>query len=58
MVYGVTSLSPERATLERVLGLVRGHWPLENKSHWVRDVPFDADRSQGCGGNIPHVLAA
>ncbi len=58
VVYGVTSLRPERATPGRVLELVRGHWALENKSHWVRDVPFDDDRSQGRCGNIPQVMAA
>ena len=58
VVYGVTSLRPERATPGRVLELVRGHWALENKSHWVRDVTFDDDRSQGRCGNIPQVMAA
>jgi predicted transposase YbfD/YdcC len=58
VVYGVTSLNPERATPERVLELVRGHWQIENKSHWVRDVTFDEDRSQVRCGNIPHVMAA
>jgi predicted transposase YbfD/YdcC len=58
MVYGVTSLSPERATPGRVLELVRGHWAIENKSHWVRDVTFDEDRSQVRCGNIPQVMAA
>jgi predicted transposase YbfD/YdcC len=45
VVYGVTSLPPERATPARLLELVRGHWAIENKSHWVRDVTFDEDRS-------------
>src|SRR5229473_1743559 len=58
VVYGVTSLSPERATPGRVLELVRGHWAIENKSHWVRDVTFDADRSQVRCGTIPQVMAA
>jgi predicted transposase YbfD/YdcC len=58
VVYGVTSLSAERATPGRVLELVRGHWAIENKSHWVRDVTFDEDRSQVRGGNIPQVMAA
>jgi predicted transposase YbfD/YdcC len=58
VVYGVTSLRPERATPERLLDLVRGHWQIENKSHWVRDVTFDEDRSQVRCGNIPHVMAA
>ncbi len=58
MVYGVTSLRPERATPGRVLELVRGHWHIENKSHWVHDVTFDEDRSQVRCGNIPQVMAA
>ena len=58
VVYGVTSLSPERGTPERLLTLVRGHWQIENKSHWVRDMTFDEDRSQVRCGNIPQVMAA
>jgi len=58
VVYGVTSLTSERATPGRVLDLVRGHWGIENKSHWVRDVTFDEDRSQVRCGSIPQVMAA
>jgi predicted transposase YbfD/YdcC len=58
VVYGVTSLSPARATPERLLALVRGQWQIENQSHWVRDVTFDEDRSQVRCGNIPQVMAA
>jgi predicted transposase YbfD/YdcC len=58
VVYGVTSLHPERGTPERLLDLVRSHWQSENKSHGVRDVTFDEDRSQVRGGNIPQVMAA
>jgi predicted transposase YbfD/YdcC len=58
VVYGVTSLSSARATPGRVLDLVRGHWSIENKSHWVRDVTFDEDRSQVRCGSIPQVMAA
>jgi predicted transposase YbfD/YdcC len=58
VVYGVTSLCPERATPERLLALVRGQWQIANKLHWVRAVTFDADRSQVRCGHIPHVMAA
>ena len=34
--YGITSLTPEEATAERLLELRRGHWSIENKSHWMR----------------------
>jgi hypothetical protein len=58
VVYGVTRLRPERVTPGPLLEFVRGHWHMENKSPWVRDVPCDADRSQVRCGNIPHVMAA
>src|SRR6266699_5489381 len=58
VVYGVASLRPERAAPGHLLALVRGHWQIENKSHWVRDVTFDEDRSQVRCGNIPQVMAA
>lgn len=58
VVYGITSLSPERAGPERLLQIARGHWHIENRSHWVRDVTFDEDRSQVRVGSIPEVMAA
>jgi hypothetical protein len=57
-VAGGTSLVPERADAARLLTLVRGQGQIENQSHWVRDVTFDEDRSQGRCGNIPQVMAA
>ena len=57
-VYGVTSLSPERASAAQLLTFTREHWHCENKSHWVRDVTFDEDRSQVRQGRLPHVMAA
>ncbi len=58
VVYGVTSLRREHASANQLLELVRHHWHIENKSHWVRDVTFDEDRSQVRSGNIPQVMAA
>lgn len=58
IVYGCTSLSRERASAEELLKIARGHWHIENKSHWVRDVTFDEDRSQVRRGSIPQVMAA
>ena len=56
-VYGITSLSSDRANPEQLLRLVRGHWAIENRLHWVRDVTFDEDRSQVRAGNTPQVMA-
>jgi hypothetical protein len=58
VVYGVTSLGPDRAGSERLLSFVRQHWQIENKVHRRRDVTFDDDRSQVCCGSIPQVMAA
>jgi len=58
IVYGVTSLAPVKADAARLLRLVRHHWRIENKSHWVRDVTFDEDRSQVRCGSIPQMMAA
>lgn len=58
VVYGVTSLSREQARAEQLLKMSRGHWHIENKSHWVRDVTYDEDRSQVRCGSIPQVMAA
>lgn len=58
VVFGVTSLTAHEAGPEALLQLVRQHWHIENRSHWVRDVTFDEDRSQVRVGSIPHVMAA
>ena len=58
VVYGVTSLPPRRASAAALLAYSRAHWRIENRSHWVRDVTFDEDRSQVRVGSIPEVLAA
>jgi predicted transposase YbfD/YdcC len=56
--FGVTSLQRNEADRKRLLELVRGHWSIENKVHWVRDVTFDEDRSQVRVGNAPQMMAA
>ena len=56
--YGITSLTPTQASAEDLLTLRRGHWTIENKLHWIRDVVFHEDASQVRTGNIPHVMAA
>lgn len=57
-VYGITSLSRNRASAEELMEIVRQHWCIENKSHWVRDVIYEEDRSQVRKGSVPQVMAA
>ena len=56
--YAVTSLSPRVAGAERLSRILREHWHIENRVHWVRDVTFDEDRSQVRTGSAPQVMAA
>jgi hypothetical protein len=56
-VYGVTSLSPKRATPAQVLAYNRGHWEIENRLHHVRDLAYDEDRSQVRRARRPHAMA-
>jgi predicted transposase YbfD/YdcC len=56
--YAITSLTPARAAPRRLLAIGRGHWGIENRLHWVRDVTFDEDRCQVRTGAAPQVLAA
>jgi predicted transposase YbfD/YdcC len=58
VVYLLTTLSPEQASPERLLELVRGHWSIENSLHYVRDVTFAEDRSRLRSGYAPQLLAA
>lgn len=54
-VYGLTSLTPPKASPARLLTLNRNHWSIENRFHWIRDVTFDEDRCQirkGAGGQV------
>ena len=57
VAYGITSLTPDVADAERLLNLNRGHWCIENRLHWVRDVTFDEDRSKVRTGEGPRTMA-
>ena len=56
--YAISSLPATGAEARRLLTLSRGHWGIENRVHWVRDVTFDEDRSQVRTGAAPQVMAA
>ncbi len=55
VVYLITS---DRKAGPAVLAAwVRGHWEIENKLHWVRDVTYQEDKSLVRTGNAPRVMA-
>jgi predicted transposase YbfD/YdcC len=55
VVYLITSdHDADPATLA---AWVRGHWEIENKLHWVRDVTYQEDKSLVRTRNAPRVMA-
>ena len=56
--YGITSLGWQEAGAAEVEALWRGHWGIENKVHYVRDVTLGEDAGQVHVGQAPHALAA
>jgi predicted transposase YbfD/YdcC len=57
VAYAVTSLGREVGPSE-LLRLWRGHWAIENRLHWVRDVTLGEDASQVRTGSAPQFMAA
>ncbi|MDQ2781943.1 MAG: ISAs1 family transposase [Actinomycetota bacterium] len=55
--YYVTSLTPDQAGAESLATYIRGHWGIENRSHWVRDRVYDEDRSTVRIGGAPQAMA-
>lgn len=56
-VYAVTSLSVTDAQPKQIADWLRGHWAIENRLHWVRDVTYAEDHSQIRTGGGPQVMA-
>lgn len=56
MIYAITSLSREQATVEQLEAFWRGHWTIENRVDRVRDVTFGEDRCQLRAGNAAHAM--
>jgi predicted transposase YbfD/YdcC len=57
-ICAITSLGPERASAERLLAIARGHWGIENRLHWVRDMSLGEDGCRVRTGEAPEILAA
>ena len=55
--YGITSLTRRQADAKRLEAIWRGHWTIENRVHYVRDVTFGEDACQVHAGNAARVLA-
>ena len=58
VAYAITSVPRELADASTLLAWNRGHWGIENRSHYVRDVTLGEDASQIRKGYAPQVLAS
>ena len=54
----ITSAPRELADAGVLLTWVRGHWSIENRSHYVRDVTLGEDASRIRKGGGPEIMAA
>lgn len=46
VIFGITSLSREQCPADKLMALIRSHWHIENRLHYVRDVTFYEDASR------------
>jgi hypothetical protein len=58
VAYAITSAGPAWAGAAELLQWWRGHWGIENRLHWVRDVTLGEDGSRIGTGAAPQVMAA
>lgn len=57
IVYAITDLTYHQIRADQLADALRGHWGIENRLHWVRDVTFAEDLSQIRTGYGPQVMA-
>jgi predicted transposase YbfD/YdcC len=51
-------LSVTQASPARLAAIIRGHWGIQDRLHWVRDLDFDEDRSQIRTASGPQIMAS
>lgn len=56
--YLITSLPAAQASPAQLNTWIRGHWGIENRLHWTRDVTYMEDHSQVRTGTGPRIMAS
>ena len=56
-IYAITDLTWTQIRADHLAEAIRGHWSIENRLHWIRDVVFAEDHSQIRTGTGPAVMA-
>jgi predicted transposase YbfD/YdcC len=57
IIYGLTDLSPQKASPARLLSLAREYWVIENGLHYRRDVTLHEDATRLTVGQAGHNMA-
>lgn len=57
IIHGIVSLDNGQATPEHINHYIRGHWTVETRLHWTRDVTFHEDDSQLRTATAPRNMA-
>lgn len=57
VAYFITSVPRDQADAATLLGWHRGHWGIENRLHYVRDVSFGEDANRTRSGSGPQAMA-
>ena len=55
--WALTSLGPDETTPEQLAAMIRNHWHIENRLHYVRDFTYDEDRCRAYVRDMPRNLA-
>ena len=56
--FGITSLTRQEASPERILSIRRSHWGIETGLHYRRDVTLKEDATRMTVGNMGKVMAS
>jgi predicted transposase YbfD/YdcC len=56
--YAITSLTITQAGHAQLAAIVRGHWGIEDRLHWARDLDSGEDRCQIRTASGPHIMAS
>jgi len=51
-------LTLTQASHAQLAAVIRGHWGIEDRMHWVRDMDSDEDRSQVRTASGPRIMAS
>ena len=57
-MFYLTDLTADQAGPDDLAGIIRDHWDVENRLHWVRDVTLGEDASRVRTANGPRVMAS